>query len=346
LDPQFYMPHADHSRLCSHDYWPANYQTGAFFQSPALAQLIAKLHEQNIHLGCRDFILPGILAERIDDDWLEIQRLILEEARSLDSKLDLYSTIALSSDCLRDDQQVAELIESANEWKAPGYYLVCEHPKGTYFVDDSVWVANVLDLIAGLRMSGSKVIVGYCNQQMLTAALAKANAICSGTWMNVRFFSGEKFWQAYDEEVRQRSTWYYCPQALSEYKIHFLGSASKLNVLSIMAPDAIYDDQYVATLFQDARGVSVGITEQASFRHYLSCLHKQVKLADASSFDDAVILHAARLQTAKGLLSQLSQKGIKGQNRDYSEIIDVDEVAIEVFKSTRGPTLRRQWSQL
>src|SRR5208283_3002551 len=28
LDPQFYLPHANHDRLCSHDYWPGNYQTG------------------------------------------------------------------------------------------------------------------------------------------------------------------------------------------------------------------------------------------------------------------------------------------------------------------------------
>lgn len=346
LDPQFYMPNADHARLRSHDYWPANYQTGAFFQGPALTELLSKLHQQNVLLGCKAFILPGILAQKIDDDWLDIQRLILEEAQSLSSKFEIYSTIALSAESLRDDQQVADLLEAAGKWKAPGYYLVCQHPKGTYFVDDSVWVANLLDLIVGLRMSGSKVIVGYCNQQMLVAALAKANAICSGTWMNVRFFSDEKFWQVYEEEVRQRSTWYYCPQALSEYKIHFLGSAAKLNVLSLLAPDAQYDDQYISTLFDDPKGVSVGITEQASFRHYLNSLHRQVKTTHANSFDDLVSLHKERLQTAKGLLAQLTQKGIRGQNRDYFEIVDVDDAAIEVFMTTRGPMLRRLWSQL
>ena len=33
LDPQFYVPHADHDRLRSHSYWPEDFDSGSFFQA-------------------------------------------------------------------------------------------------------------------------------------------------------------------------------------------------------------------------------------------------------------------------------------------------------------------------
>ena len=117
---------------------------------------------------------------------LETQRAVLEEARAISDSPSLISTIAISADAARDANQISLLIEGAESWKAPAYYLVCEHPNGQYLVDDPNWVANVLDLAAGLRLSGSKVILGYCTHQMLLASVAGVNAVASGTWMNDR----------------------------------------------------------------------------------------------------------------------------------------------------------------
>lgn len=72
---------------------------------------------------------------------------------------------------------------------------------------DEAWLTNVLDLTAGLRMLHSEVILGYCNHQMLSAAAAKANPICSGTWMNVRSFPSEKFQADDEEDEKRKSTW-------------------------------------------------------------------------------------------------------------------------------------------
>ena len=65
------------------------------------------------------------------------------------------------------------LIERAESWAARAYYVVCEHPNGQYLVDDPNWIANVLDICAGLRLLGAEVILGYCNHQMLVAGAAK-----------------------------------------------------------------------------------------------------------------------------------------------------------------------------
>ena len=83
VDPQFYLPHADHERLCQHDYWPKSYSTTAFWQGTALNDLLTKLLKYNDELGAQAFVLPGLLADTISDDWLGIQESTLAEASNV-----------------------------------------------------------------------------------------------------------------------------------------------------------------------------------------------------------------------------------------------------------------------
>jgi hypothetical protein len=346
LDPQFYLPRGDHERLCSHDYWPNDFETGAFWLGPSLKRLLTKLENLNGLLGCQEFILPGLLADTIDDDWLAVQTLILEEARALDSHIPLLMTIALSGEAVKNQDQIALLLERASTWKADGYYIVCEHPNGEYLVEDPNWLANVLDLVAGLRLNNSRTILGYCNHQMLAAATVKATAIASGTWMNVRSFPPDKFRVSYDEEIKQRATWYYCPQALSEYKIPFLDIAHRQGVLDSMKPFSPLDTSVTAPLFGGSQPTTVGFTEQAAFRHYLNSLRFQARSAGGSTFDETLSIHEDALSQAETLLSQLNATGIRGQKRDFSDIVDVNRAALSVIGTTRGSILRRKWASL
>ena len=346
LDPQFYLPHADHERLCSHAYWPEEYKTGAFFQGPALTKLLRNLRELNTRLNCRAFILPGLLAGSVDDDWLATQQAVIEEALAKEQQFALIATIALSAEAVKDEEQIARLLESAERWSVPGYYVVCEHPNGQYLVTEPNWVANVIDLVAGLRLRGAEVLLGYCNHQMLIAALAKVSAIASGTWMNVRSFPPDKFKAQYEDEIKQRATWYYCAQALSEYKIPFLDIAKRQGVLSLMAPPADLDGGFASALFSGVQPSSVPFSEQAAFRHYLNCLRIQCANATGTSFDVAVSNQERLLDDAAELLQRLAPSGIRGQLRDFGEIVDVNRAAMELFKTLRGAVLRRRWSTL
>ena len=238
LDPQFYLPYADHGRLTSHDYWPAEYSTDGFWSGAEIRELIRKLVALNTALRCKAMLLPGLYAERVDDDWLARQKLVIDEAGAL-TEFPLFVTVALGADAVRSDDQIDDILAAAETWEVAGVYLVCEHPRGEYLVTDPTWLANVLDLVAGLRLKNLDVVIGYCNHQMLALACVGANAIASGTWMNVRSFPPDKFRSQYDEEIKQRATWYYCPQALSEYKVPFLDIALKQGVLSEMAPPEV-----------------------------------------------------------------------------------------------------------
>ena len=264
----------------------------------------------------------------------------------MENELSLVATIALSAEAAKNEDQVALLLETAEGWKVPGYYIVCEHPNGRYLVDDANWLANVIDLAAGLRLGGAAVVLGYCNHQMLIAALAKVNAIASGTWMNVRSFPPEKFNTVYEDEIKQRATWYYCPQALSEYKVPFLDIAKRRRLLSLMAPPQALDGGFVSALFSGAQPSSVPFTEQAAFRHYLHCLRGQCANANAVTFDSTVANHERLLDEAEALLQRLAAAGIRGQLRDFGEIVDVNRAALELFKSIRGSVLRRRWAAI
>jgi hypothetical protein len=345
LDPQFYLPHSDHQKLCNHRYWPTNYETAAFWQSSALSKLLNSLRQLNNDVCCSRFLLPGLFASTIDDDWLETERVILDHARDMCGDSSLICTIAISAAVAKDAGQIASLIERAESWKAPAYYVVCEHPNG-YLVDDPNWIANVLDLSSGLRLGGSQVILGYCTHQMLCAAAAKVTAIASGTWMNVRSFPPEKFRATYDDEIKQRATWYYCPQALSEYKIQFLDIAHRLDLLHLMAPPPELDGGYVTNLFTGAQPSTVDFGEQSAFRHYLHALHEQVRSINEESFDSVLAQCELTLASAETLLAKFRTFNIKGQMRDFSELADVNRAGLSLFSALRGAVMKRKWSSL
>jgi integrase len=176
----------------------------------------------------KPFLRPNVeaYAAAVDDHWLMRQRAFVAGAQALEvARADLFATVALGADVVNSIHQVHEVLEDGRRWPVGSVYLVCEHPNGDYLVDDAIWVANVLELTAGFRLQGKRVILGYCNHQMLAVASAAANSIASGTWMNVRSFPPAKFRTAYEDEIKRKTTWYYCPQAFSEYKIPTLDIA-------------------------------------------------------------------------------------------------------------------------
>ncbi len=187
---------------------------------------------------------------------------------------------------------------------------------------------------------------GYCNHQMLALACVDANWMASGTWMNVRSFPPNKFRAQYDEEIKQRAIWFYCPQSLSEYKLPFLDIAKKQGVLAQMAPPPSFGSAHADVLFSGVQPTTVRWTEQSAFRHYLQTLWSQVKGARLGTFDDTADAHERLLDAAESLLLNLQGVGVRGQLRDFRDAIDVNRAALSVIRSSRGPMLRRKWSTL
>jgi hypothetical protein len=342
LDPQFYLPRSDHHRLTSHTYWPDDYDTTGFAGDgrQVMMQALVALNRQ---LETTHLIVPGQRADTVDDLWLESQRGFLEAARDATDQA-LIMTMCLSAEAVRSNDQISLVMEQAEQMSVSGYYLVAERPGLAYLVDDPQWLANTLDLAAGLRRLGANVIVGYSNHQQLIMACVGVDAIASGTWMNVRSFFPDKFRSTYEDEIRRRTTWYYCPQALSEYTLPYLDIGVRQGLRNELRPDP--PTLYASPIFEVPQPSASGWTETDAFRHYLTALRRQVQAATCGSFDETVATHGALLDRAEEILKRFREHGIFSPTRDFRDGIAANRAALIVLERTHGPMLRRGWADL
>lgn len=344
LDPQCYLRDANHHRLTSYQYWQTyrDHSTASLLSGNGCRQLLSHLGELADRLGLERHVLPGILAQEVNADWLALHEQIIEAGQQeLDGDA-LISTVSLSSDAARREDQVEAIIERAAEWPVDGFFLVLE-PPGGYLVEDPVWLANTLILASGLRLLGKQVIVGYGSHQMLALAAADTDILAAGTWMNVRIFDRDRLYNQ-PPEIKRRGIWYYCPQALTEYQPVFLDMAQRHGLLDTMRPDPALGSRYADALFAGPQPSTVKWGEPFAFRHYLTCLRGQCLAMSATSFDHAMESQLLFLDSAAALHRQLSDKGVYSRGRDFGPIFDVNRSALTALELARGARLRRQWS--
>ncbi len=340
LDPQLYAPRCDHQKLTNHTYWPADYLTANMNYNAVLSGL----KDLNDKAQTSAFILPGLYCSRVNDLWLHMHDDLIDAASRYTGKK--IGTLCLSAETLRFQDQLDLLLSRTESWDVDGYYVIAAHPDGEYLVDDPVWLSNLLTFCAGLKLQNKEVILGYSNHQMLLCACAGVDAMASGTWMNVRSFSLDKFFTPDPDDVKRKRTWYYCPQALTEIKPQFLDVAFQRSVLKLLAPSPEHNSEYANMLFSGAIPTTTGYNEPTSFKHYLRCLYSQCNMASKANFDETINHHRKILNDAGKLIDFLHKHGVRGQKRDFEDYIDVNLSAIDIFEADKGFLLKRMWSHL
>ena len=335
LDPQLYAPHSDHKTLTKHAYWPQQYSTA----SANWPVVLRELWSLNQRAQTSWFILPGLPCERVNNLYLNLHEDIAMAAQSYSGKK--MGTLCLSAETVRFQDQLDMLLSRIETWELDGYYLIAEHPNGDYLVDDPLWLCNLLAFCAGLKLQNKTVVLGYANHQMLCMACAGVDAIASGTWMNVRSFTLDKFFTPNPEDIKRKNTWYYCPQALTEVKPEFLDIAFQRNVLKAFAPPPEYNSEFAKILFSGAIPTNTAYDEPLSFRHYLACLCRQCQLASQPVFRDRIEHQKKLLSDAQKMISFMHKHGVRGQKRDFEEYIDVNRSALDTFEEDKGFLLSR-----
>ena len=344
FDPQLYFPRKYHKNLAKYSYWPQGNITS--LENGNCDVLIEKLYKINEQISTAAFILPSFINSKIDSKWDALQQVYINKARTYPSVKDLICTIAITGDVLSDSLQVEQITRYVERWNIEGVYIVCEHPDRYYLVDQPLWLSNLLALVAGIKRQHKKVIVGYASHQMLCLAMSKCDAIASGNFLNVRWFKPEHFETIDDEGVSRRAVWFYCPQALSEYKVPFLDIALRMGKLDVMAPAPHMMNPYCKMLFAGSLPSSTGYKESHAHKHYLCCLRYQSYMATRDSYLETRDSQLLLLETAEQILSGLRSKGIRGQDRDFSDIIDVNRAAIAAHDSEFQFSLSQEWSKL
>lgn len=344
FDPQLYYPRKYQKKLSEYEYWPQGNITS--LEQGQFDMVVRELSLLNSEIESDAFLLPSITAKKIDELWNKVQKMIIESAKKYAPDKNYIHTIALTGDVLNDSVQIERIIEFVEEWDVQGVYVVCEHPDRYYLVDRPLWVSNIMSLVAGIKRQKKKTIVGYASHQLLCLALAKCDAIASGNFLNLRWFQPEHFETMDEKQPSRRAVWYYCPQALSEYKIHFLDIAKHMELLDRVAPPVTMKNKYSEVLFNGSLPSSTGFGEKEAFRHYLYCLRKQCQASVRDTYADTKNSHILMLETAEQLLSGLGDQGIKGQERDFTEVIDVNRAAVSAFDMAYQFPLSHEWNAL
>ena len=337
FDPQMYVPGSNHPRLVRQPYWVET------LDAENAESVIQSLININDSVHADRFIIPGTLCSRVNASWLENQKVLVDAASNLLPGVRRLATICLSGEVLRFEEQIENLLNAMEDWQIDGVYVIPQPPSNGYFVEDITWLGNLLVFCAGLKLRQKEVIVGYCNHQMLCLAASNVNAISSGTWLNVRSFSTQKFHENASDTRRNRAVWYYCPQSLSEYKITFLDLAYRSEILESLRSRDELESNYADKLFRGAQPTSTDYGEPESFRHYLQCLWKQCQLASFSSYTEAQHHQETLLKEAKEAGKYLNRNGIYGQQRDFIDVVDINAGALIILQKARGLMLTHFW---
>lgn len=345
FDPQFYFPKTNHKKLSQYDYWDNSFCTKLGSANDYETSLIESILAYNDIIDSKEFIIPSVM-KKYDDEWIksftrEAEKLI-KATRSLVKERSILLTLALPSVLLNN--QVEEVIETLIDvfikFDVDGFYIVAEPPEERYLVDSPLWLSNLMQICAALKLADKKVIVGYSNHQMLCLTTANVDAIASGTYLNVRRFTN-KFEE--NNDIKRKTTWYYCPQALSEYKGTFLDIAFSNGIMDALKPESHLCKEYVDIIFSGVLPSSTSFNETLAFKHYIQALKVQVESCSRNSFDETIAANEILLEAAERRIELLEKNGVFAQARSFKEVVDVNRSALQRLQKTRGFALKYSW---
>ncbi len=338
FDPQLYAPRGTHHGLQKYDYWPREFDTTDFFSTTKCRETIDKIIAINNSINSEEFILPGFFCKKVTGKWLEYHDKIINNSQSCGKPR--LITICLSAEVVRSTEQMSRLLNEIDFWQVDGIYFVAAHPFNEYLVEDPVWFSSMLSFGAAIKLQQKKLVVGYASPQYLPFACVGADAIASGTWLNVRMFNEDKFNEPDTDAVSRRKIWYYCPQTLSEYQPEALTMAYRKNVLKSFSPPAYLNSQYADILFSGAPPDAVKFSEQNAFRHYLMCLYSQCKYLSGMSYEDTFSKTYALLTDISENLKRARRIGVLGRDRDFSIAIDATKTGLSELNNDFEVQLR------
>lgn len=343
FDPQLFYPKDGHNKLQAYDYWPA--KDVSVTSNNGLINTNREILKINNSINSPEIILPNI---QIDDNRLQYSfNWLIKSADYFSQKTDkpLLATICLHSDTIRNLKAIEELIEQLKQIPVNGFYIIPHSYGEEYIVSDLNWCIGILKLITCLKLASKQVIVGYSNHQSLLYSLANVDAIASGTYMNTRSFVPSKFKIKKDDDIKQKSTWFYLPTAFTEYKATLLDVAWQRNYLDLFKPQGEFHNPYSDVLFNGEQPSTTNYNEPNSFKHYLHCLNIQCKMLTLSSYEETFNTYEFMINNAENQINELKKHGMKGYNRDFSPAIETNRVAMCANDEDYGFKLRFDWNK-
>lgn len=344
FDPQMFYPREGHFRLKQYDYWPLE---GVSISDTNSSDVICKeLLRLNNGLNSSAVILPSI---EMNEEKFEYSLAHMDKYANFFAKKSnkpIYATLCLYSETIRNSQAIEFLVERLKHFPVTGFYIIPHPANNEYIVSDPLWVVGMMKLISCLKLNRKFVMIGYSNHQGLLYSLAGADAIASGNYMNTRSFMPSKFKSPKDDDIKQKSTWYYLPTAFSEYKAALLDVAQSRGFLDVFINQGHFVNEYSSMLFKGARPSSTNYKERNSFLHYLHCLKIQCDMLTKSSYETTFNTYEFMLNSAENQIKEIKKFGMSGQNRDFAPAIEANRIAMYATDNDYGLKLRLDWDEI
>lgn len=345
FDAQLYMPRSDHHGLLKHEYYQEfggdNYTTSLLADIYRMKELFQELKRLNDLAATDGYIIPGIYCDEPDDVWAMSQASFLDASKKIFTDKRRLATLCVSSSLLCGKaEKIEQLIGMARKWEVDGFYVV---PEGEYLEQNPIWFTNLLSLVAGLKLLEKEVIVGYANHQMLALACTGVDAIATGSWLNVRHFSLERFEEPSSTGGR-KLPWYYCPCSQSEYKLATLEAFKRFRTelfINLKTDDSM-NSGYIEPYFESG----IEFKEQAAFRHYFQCMHKQSEIVSKSTYTDTFNIVYSLQDNAEKIIDSLRIQGLRQRERSYEGVGEACLAALKIFNQEKGLLMNRYWSDL
>lgn len=344
FDPQCYYPKSNHERLVQYDYWDSSFDTKTEESFSFADEVIKAILEYNEIAETHEFIIPSNMLT-YDEQWFERweknSERLSNAARKIVRNRKIVLTLAIPDIVfLQKEDKIEKIIEATEKLDVDGYYIIAQPPQEKYLVDTPMWLINLIQLCAGLKLQGRKVIMGYGNHQLLCLTATGIDALATGTYLNVRRFTN-KFEE--DKNVKRKSIWYYYPAALSEYGIGFLDTAYNNEVLQQMKPSGEMDNGYVDLIFSGVLPSTTAFNESMAFKHYLNCVKIQMSSLVKKSYKSTLAANEVLLENAMRRIEYMEYNGVYAQARSFKDMVDVNKSALQRLDKNRGFQLQQDW---
>lgn len=347
FDPQFYYPKSNNKGLIKYDYWDSCFSTKLQSTESFEEGLTRSILRYNEIADTEDYIIPAAML-KYDDGWFKrwykASERLVEATKKIVYGRKHILTLALPDELLlQKEEEIEKIIEATEKLDVDGYYIIAHPPQDKYLVDVPMWLINVVQLCAGLKLQERKVIMGYGNHQLLCLTATGIDAMATGTYLNVRRFTN-KFEE--DNSILRKSVWYYYPAALSEYKMGFLDTAYNNSALNQMKPRKEMDNGYVDILFSGVQPSLTAFKETMAFKHYINCVRVQMKTLRKATYKETISANEVMLETAMRRIEYMENNGVYAQARSFKDMVDVNRSALQRLEKNRGFQLKQEWNRL
>ncbi|MDN4080086.1 hypothetical protein QYF52_19255 [Paenibacillus polymyxa] len=330
FDPQFYQPRTERENILNYPYWnDLNFETVEFAARGASELCRGVITYQVENLNVSEIILPGRFSNVVSEEWLDTQYAFADTANSMHTGKPVYSTVAIGPDIVRDRSAFDRLLNEIVSYPVEGIYFIVQSPRD-FLVNDDLFLYNILDGLLSIRLSNKKVLLGYANQQSLIFGSAGVTGFATGNFRNVRSFHPDTF-DVQEQSDRQRATWYYDGNTLSEFRPQTLGLAYQRGLSDRFGPIT----EFSRSLLEAANPAIVPWGEPLAFRHYLTVINRQWSEIQNTPEVERLSLVIGMINQVAHQLNELEKDGVRLGDRSFKSVVDATLNALLSFKRDR-----------